>query len=180
MFFLQALEPPEKTESETSAGNASSEHTAAYSSVSNIIAPKVAPKLLPRNMAQAAIDCDLSSGRLVPITETGRVADLAADLGLPLVVGARPGLGTINHTLLTVEVARSRGLDLLGIIINGLDADAAGVAEETNPAELAREAQLPILTVVPYDGETDPREPYLGPAVVEACMAVDFRRLLRL
>jgi len=119
-------------------------------------------------------------GLLVPITEGYRVADLAAEFDLPLVVVARPGLGTINHTLLTVEVARSRGLDLLGIIINGLDADAAGVAEETNPAELAHEADLPILTVVPHDAETDPSEPYLGPAVVEACMAVDFRRLLRL
>jgi len=119
-------------------------------------------------------------GLLVPITEGYRVADLAADLGLPLVVVARPGLGTINHTLLTVEVARGRGLDLLGIIINDLDADTAGVAEETNPAELARETGLPILTVVPHDAETDPREPCLGPAVVEACMAVGFRRLLRL
>ena len=119
-------------------------------------------------------------GLLCPIIDKEfRVADMAARMGLPLVIVARPNLGTINHTLLTVEVARSRGLKLAGIIINGADADKAGVAEETNPAEIAQETGLPILTVVPWDAETDPRQPALGPAVVEACQAIDFKRLLK-
>lgn len=119
-------------------------------------------------------------GLMVPIVEGYRVADLAGRLGLPLVVVARPGLGTINHTLLTVEAAQSRGLRLLGIIINGLDAETATVAEETNPEELSRETGLPILTIVPWDPETDPLRPSLGPAVVEACLGINFRRLLGL
>lgn len=117
-------------------------------------------------------------GLMVPITPEVTVADLAAEMALPLVIVARPGLGTINHTLLTVEVARGRGIPIAGIIINGYDADAAGVAEETNPDELARAARLPVLTVVPLDRETDPKKPRLGPAVVEACRAINFRRLL--
>jgi dethiobiotin synthetase len=119
-------------------------------------------------------------GLLVPILERQyRVADLVAEMGLPLVIVARPNLGTINHTLLTVEVARSRGLQLAGLIINGLDADAAGVAEETNPRELARESGLPLLAIVPQDTDTDPRKPALGEAVIEACLTIDFARLWR-
>ena len=56
-------------------------------------------------------------GLLVPIGPDYCVRDLAADLGLPLVVAARPGLGTINHTLLTVEAARAAGLDVRAIVI---------------------------------------------------------------
>ncbi|NIA21460.1 MAG: dethiobiotin synthase [Anaerolineaceae bacterium] len=119
-------------------------------------------------------------GLMVPITDQYRVVDLACDFGLPLVVVTRPGLGTINHTVLTVEAARGRGLDVRGLIINNLDADTAGIAEETNPAELARETDLPILAVVPKDADTDPKAPSLGPAVIEACAAINFKRLLRL
>ena len=50
-------------------------------------------------------------GLLVPLSEGYLVRDLAVELGLPLLVAARPGLGTINHTLLTIEAARAAGLD---------------------------------------------------------------------
>jgi len=119
-------------------------------------------------------------GLMVPITDQYRVVDLARDFSLPLIVVTRPSLGTINHTILTVEAARGRGLDVRGLVINNLDADAAGIAEETNPAELARETDLPILAVVPKDGDTDIRAPALGDAVIEACAAINFRKLLRL
>ncbi|MBN2583511.1 MAG: dethiobiotin synthase [Planctomycetes bacterium] len=118
-------------------------------------------------------------GLMVPIADGYRVADLAAEFALPLVIVTRPNLGTINHTILTVDAARARGLNVKGLIINGLDADAAGIAEETCPAELARETGLPILAVVPKDDQTDPREPSLGDAVIEACAAINFRSLLR-
>ena len=53
--------------------------------------------------------CEGVGGLLVPITPGYLVRDLAVDLGLPVVVAARTGLGTINHTLLTVEAARAGG-----------------------------------------------------------------------
>ena len=118
-------------------------------------------------------------GLMVPILENYRLVDLAAEFGLPLIVVARPDLGTLNHTILTVEAAQARGLRVAGLIVNGLDANTAGVAEETNPAELARETGVPVLTVVPTDPETDLRKPALGPAVVEACVSIDFERILR-
>jgi dethiobiotin synthetase len=56
-----------------------------------------------------ALVCEGTGGLLVPITPGYLVRDLAVDLGLPVVVAAATGLGTINHTLLTVEAARSAG-----------------------------------------------------------------------
>jgi dethiobiotin synthetase len=55
---------------------------------------------------------------LVPLADDYLVRDLAVDLGLPLVVAAAPGLGTINHTLLTVEAARAAGLEVAAIVLS--------------------------------------------------------------
>ena len=54
--------------------------------------------------------CEGVGGFLVPLSPDYLVRDLAVDLGLPLVIAAAPGLGTINHTLLTIEAARAAGL----------------------------------------------------------------------
>jgi dethiobiotin synthetase len=61
--------------------------------------------------------CEGVGGLMVPLTSSHLVRDLAVELGLPLVVAARPGLGTINHTLLTVSVARSAGVPVAGVVI---------------------------------------------------------------
>lgn len=60
-----------------------------------------------------------AGGLLVPLAEDLDLADLAVALGLPLVIVARAGLGTVNHTLLTIEAARARGLELAGVVLNG-------------------------------------------------------------
>src|SRR5262249_32930802 len=57
-------------------------------------------------------------GLLTPVAEGATVADLAVRLDYPLVVVARRGLGTLNHTLLTVEAARRRGLRVAGLVLN--------------------------------------------------------------
>jgi dethiobiotin synthetase len=57
-------------------------------------------------------------GLLVPIAPGYDVRSLASALGLPLVVVARPGLGTINHTMLTLEAARAAGLTVAGVVLN--------------------------------------------------------------
>lgn len=58
-----------------------------------------------------------AGGLLVPITGGYLIRDYALDLGLPLIVAARPGLGTINHTLLTLESARAAGLGVVGVVL---------------------------------------------------------------
>ena len=75
-------------------------------------------------------------------------ADLALALDLPLLIVARPGLGTLNHTALTVEVARARGIGVAGVVVCGTNADP-DVAERTNLDELRRIA--PLLGTLPYD-----------------------------
>jgi dethiobiotin synthetase len=56
-------------------------------------------------------------GLLVPLTEGFSVRDLAVELGLPLLIAASPGLGTINHTLLTIEAARTAGLGVAAVVL---------------------------------------------------------------
>jgi dethiobiotin synthetase len=91
-----------------------------------------------------------AGGLLVELgTDGTTLADLAVDLGLPVVVVARPGLGTLNHTRLTCEAAWARGLRVAGIVVNRYPADP-GVAERTNLDGLA--AMAPLLGVV---GELD-------------------------
>jgi dethiobiotin synthetase len=88
-------------------------------------------------------------GLLCPLTDGATVADLAALLGLPLVVVVRRALGTLNHTLLTLEVARGRGLPVAGLVINETT-PGQSLAEQTAGDELARLVRVPILAQVSY------------------------------
>lgn len=90
-------------------------------------------------------------GFLCPLAEEATVADLAIDLDFPLVIVARRGLGTLNHTLLTVEAARMRGLRIAGVVLNGSEPTTNALAESTNPDELTRHLDgIPILAEIPH------------------------------
>lgn len=84
-------------------------------------------------------------GLRVPLAGEREVADLFADLGLPAVVVARAGLGTLNHTALTVECLQRRGLTVHAIVLN--EYEGATLAERTNPDELARMTGLAVHTL---------------------------------
>lgn len=60
-----------------------------------------------------------AGGTLVPLNETKLMADLMKMLGLPVLIAARSGLGTINHTLLTIEALRARSLSVAGVVMIG-------------------------------------------------------------
>jgi dethiobiotin synthetase len=74
-------------------------------------------RILAAARAHDLLVCEGVGGLMVPITTGYLVRDLAVDLGLPLVIAARTGLGTINHTLLTVEAARAAGLSVAGVVM---------------------------------------------------------------
>ena len=76
-------------------------------------------------------------GLLVPLADDVSVRDLAVALGLPLVVVARPGLGTISHTLLTLEAARHAGLDVRAVVLTPWPKDPSPL-ESSNRATIAR------------------------------------------
>ncbi len=62
--------------------------------------------------------CEGVGGFLVPLRHGYLVRDLARDLGMPVLIVASPGLGTINHTLLTVEAVRAAGLEVQKVVLN--------------------------------------------------------------
>jgi len=74
-------------------------------------------ELVAAARAHELVVCEGVGGLLVPITPGYLVRDLAVDLALPVVIAARRGLGTINHTLLTVEAARAAGLQVAGVVM---------------------------------------------------------------
>ncbi len=97
-------------------------------------------------------------GLLCPLTDQATVADLANHLALPLLVVARRSLGTLNHTLLTLEVARTRGLAVAGVVVNEIKPPTT-IAEQTCIEELQRHTNVPVLAVVPYQHNPDRAEP---------------------
>jgi len=96
-----------------------------------------------------------AGGIMVPIIGRYLMADLAKLLGLPVLIVARPGLGTVNHTLLTVEYAKARGLQVAGIIINGFKQSEAGLAEKTNLGLIEELSGVPVVGIISYDADID-------------------------
>jgi len=115
-------------------------------------------------------------GVMVPLDDRHTVLDLAKWLRLPAVVVARAGLGTINHTLLTVEAVR-RVTRVAGVVINRYPAENAGVAEETNPRVIAKWGRTSVLCVVPDEPLTG-SPPGLSPGIVSAVGAVDWQQFV--
>jgi dethiobiotin synthetase len=87
--------------------------------------------------------CEGVGGLLVPLTLGYLVRDLARDLGLPVVVAASAGLGTINHTLLSVESARAVGLEVAAVVLTPWPADP-GIVESSNREAIERLAQVRV------------------------------------
>jgi dethiobiotin synthetase len=94
-------------------------------------------------------------GLLVPLTVDGRylVRDLIAELDLRVVVAARPGLGTINHTLLTLEAARAAGLDVRAVVITPWPQDPT-VMEASNRATIERIGRVEVVGLPRVTGFT--------------------------
>lgn len=95
-----------------------------------------------------------AGGIMVPLTARKTFLDLAERLALPVLIVARPGLGTINHTLLTVEALLRRSIPVAGICINDGAGHRSGIAERTNPAVIAQMTPVSLFPLVRH-GETN-------------------------
>ncbi len=84
-----------------------------------------------------------AGGLMVPLTGDAYVIDLATELHLPLILVARSTLGTINHTLLSLEAIRRRGLPLAGVVINGPETPH-------NRAAIERYGQVEVIAEIPW------------------------------
>jgi len=91
-----------------------------------------------------------AGGLMVPIADDYLMADLIKEMNLELIIVARLGLGTINHTLLTINQARAKGLSIKGVIFNDIQGGKAGVAEKTNPDTIGRLSGVPVLGIIPH------------------------------
>ena len=90
--------------------------------------------------------CEGVGGLMVPLTPGYLVRDLALELGLPLVVAARPGLGTINHSLLTLEAARAAGLEPRCVVITPWPEEPAAM-ESSNRDTIAALGAVEVETL---------------------------------
>jgi len=99
-----------------------------------------------------------AGGLLAPIQGDYAMADLARDLNLEVLIVARLSLGTINHTLLTIEQARSLGLKVCGVIFNHDKKGSLGLAEKTNPLAIKKMGRVDILGTIPYLKSFDERK----------------------
>jgi dethiobiotin synthetase len=121
---------------------------------------EIDPERLRRAAAAAAegadaIVCEGVGGILVPLSPGYLVRDLAAGLGYPLVVVAAPGLGTINHTLLTIEAARAAGLEVAAVVLNPWPGRPSEI-ERDNRETIAFLAEVEVLTLPQVDlGDPD-------------------------
>jgi dethiobiotin synthetase len=116
-------------------------------------------------------------GIRVPITEDTDVLSLAKSFGLPVIIVARPNLGTINHTLLTIDAVRVANLPLAGVIINGYDENTEDFAEKTNPAIIEELGRVKILAVVPFDKQANTEKGIIGDKVMNALSKIDWQNI---
>jgi dethiobiotin synthetase len=110
--------------------------------------------------------CEGVGGLMVPLNDDYLVRELAVGLGLPLVIAASPGLGTINHTLLTLEAARRADLQVAAVVLTPWPRDPDPI-EDSNRRTLATLARAPVATLRQLDLGRPESWPKLEIAVAE-------------
>jgi dethiobiotin synthetase len=105
-----------------------------------------------------------AGGLLVPLTPSQTYADLAVALGLPVLLVARAGLGTVNHVALTVEALGARGLVVAGVILNRT-APVDDPSVPHNAGEIERLTGARVLATLPHVADIDARAEFLRSAL---------------
>jgi dethiobiotin synthetase len=91
-----------------------------------------------------------AGGIMVPLNRREMMLDLMQALKLPVLIAARPGLGTINHTLLSIRALRSDGLDIAGVVFVASQPAEPGFIEEDNGTTIEQFGKVPVLGTIPY------------------------------
>ena len=93
----------------------------------------------------------IASSGLYPLcNDVYMVADLIKDLNYPVIVVACPSLGTINHSVLTIEFAKQKGLNVLGFVISGYDDSTNDPVLKTAPDVISNITNIKCLMKLPY------------------------------
>ncbi len=116
-------------------------------------------------------------GLMVPLVPGLVVADLAAKLKLPLILVTRYTLGTQNHTLLTIDHARRRGLHLAGLVFSQTEPGDLSILEKSQPSLLSQWTGLPVLGEIPFLG-TCSQEDWTLDRILTAGATLQFDQLV--
>ena len=100
-----------------------------------------------------------AGGLMVPVNKETMMADIAKLLDIPLLIVSRPNLGTINHTILTINQAKHMGLDIAGVIINRYPEGTDDAAIKTAPRLIEEYTDIDILGIVPNIPDFDSVKP---------------------
>ncbi len=103
-----------------------------------------------KNLAQ---ECDIvitegSGGLFVPVNENSLISDVIKKLNLPVIVVARPDLGTINHVLLTLNALRSLDIEILGVVISNYPKNTKDPAIITAPELIEKFGSIKVLDII--------------------------------
>lgn len=104
---------------------------------------RIDPERITLPAVERFLVVEAAGGLLVPVSETTLMIDLARRLALPIVLAARTGLGTLNHTLLSLEALARRGLPVAGVVFSGDD-------HPRNIETIRRLGGIPVLGRIPW------------------------------
>lgn len=142
LLAMVSEEPPESV-SPARYGPAVSPHLAAALAGKQLDVPALIADV---RAAESPVIVEGIGGLLVPLAEGWDVRRLARELGLGVVIAARPGLGTISHTLLTIEAARSAELDVRAVVLTPWPGDPDTI-ERSNRATIERLGDVEVATL---------------------------------
>jgi dethiobiotin synthetase len=91
-----------------------------------------------------------AGGILVPIGSRRTLLDIIRQLGAPVILVAKPGLGTINHSLLSLMALRNAGVQVIGVVFNNATSARAGLIEKDNLRTVAGYGDVRILGSLPF------------------------------
>jgi dethiobiotin synthetase len=164
----EASAPPDHALLRIAAGSSQDDEEVAPYRYGPAVSPHLAAELHGEEIAPArlvagaraaaaaadALVCEGVGGFMVPLTPTYLVRDFARELGLPVVIAAPTGLGTINHTLLTLEAVRGAGLVPVAVVLTPWPLDPS-LLETSNRETITRLGEVEVRTLARFD----PRAP---------------------
>jgi len=159
--FVNKINPAVKTKSSYLLSEPIAPYTAALQEKTEISKDKIL-----EDYNQICENCDFvivegAGGLLSPVYKDFLIRDMVKLLNLPLIIVARPDLGTINNTLLTIESAKNSGIEVLGVIISNYPKNTNDTAIKTSPALIEEFSGVKILGMLPHIEDIDDFNPHI-------------------
>lgn len=146
---------------------ACSPHLAARMAGHGVEISRILESVNELSKAHDVIVVEGAGGVMVPLNENALMVDLMKELGAPVVLAADIGLGTINHCLLSLQVLRDAGLEVLGVVFNEPERVKKDVITEDNPEAVAKFGQVPVLGSIAHHMWLEPADDRAFDGIVE-------------